>query len=241
MPAASCASAVSAAGGLGLIGGGYGDARWIDEQWALVGDNRVGVGVITWASSMAVVHHVVAKRPAAVWLSFGDPAEAIWAIHAAGCVSICQVSSLEEAQTAVRAGANVLVAQGSDAGGHGPNDVALPALVSSISRVLPNVPLVAAGGLNDRFDYERMRSLECRGGCAGHGVLLTTEALDVPAAKQQLIASTADDTIRSTVYDIVRGPEWPSPYSGRSVQTDVTRRWRNDVDEAPTLARFGAG
>src|SRR3954447_17130745 len=69
------ASAVSAAGGLGLIGGGYGDAAWLEEQFAAAGNQRVGAGFITWSLARAphLLDRVLARAPAAVMLSFGDP------------------------------------------------------------------------------------------------------------------------------------------------------------------------
>src|SRR5512146_1807715 len=69
------AAAVTDAGGLGLIGGGYGNAEWLDRQFAAAGNHRVGCGFITWslAKEPALLDRVLAHRPAAVMLSFGDP------------------------------------------------------------------------------------------------------------------------------------------------------------------------
>jgi len=69
------AAAVTHAGGLGLLGGGYGDSDWIDRQWALAGNARIGCGFITWslAKRPGLLDSVLARHPAAVMLSFGDP------------------------------------------------------------------------------------------------------------------------------------------------------------------------
>src|SRR3954462_14687828 len=69
------AAAVSRAGGLGLIGGGYGDAAWLEQQFALAQGERVGVGFITWslARTPSLLEGVLRHEPAAVMLSFGDP------------------------------------------------------------------------------------------------------------------------------------------------------------------------
>ncbi len=69
------AAAVSRAGGLGLIGGGYGDAAWLDQQFSAAAGTRVGVGFITWSlcKSPSLLSPVLNHRPAAVMLSFGDP------------------------------------------------------------------------------------------------------------------------------------------------------------------------
>lgn len=69
------AAAVSRAGGLGLIGGGYGDPTWLKEQFDAAGGQRVGVGFITWSlrKSPSLLIDVLKYQPAAVMLSFGDP------------------------------------------------------------------------------------------------------------------------------------------------------------------------
>ena len=70
------AAAVTRAGGLGLIGGGYGDGDWLEREFAQAGNTRTGCGFITW--SLAKQPHLLtaalAHRPAALMLSFGDPA-----------------------------------------------------------------------------------------------------------------------------------------------------------------------
>ena len=70
------AAAVSHAGGLGLIGGGYGDPVWLEEQFDAANDQRVGVGFITWSLRKApsMLTDVLKRRPVAVMLSFRDPA-----------------------------------------------------------------------------------------------------------------------------------------------------------------------
>ena len=79
------AAAVSRAGGLGLIGGGYGDAEWIDEQFEAARGERVGVGFITWSAAQtpSVVAASLQFEPAAVMLSFGDPMTFAGDVHAA--------------------------------------------------------------------------------------------------------------------------------------------------------------
>jgi nitronate monooxygenase len=80
------AAAVSGAGGLGLIGGGYGDAEWLAHEFEAAGKNRVGVGFITWslAKRPALLDMALERRPAAVMLSFGDPAPFVDRIKGTG-------------------------------------------------------------------------------------------------------------------------------------------------------------
>jgi nitronate monooxygenase len=69
------AAAVSQAGGFGLLGGGYGDADWIDREWDRAGNARIGCGFITWslAKNPQILDRILAHGPAAIMLSFGDP------------------------------------------------------------------------------------------------------------------------------------------------------------------------
>jgi nitronate monooxygenase len=90
------AAAVTRAGGLGLIGGGYGDPGWLQEQFAAAAGKRVGVGFITWSlrKSPSLLTDVLKHRPAAVMLSFGDPRPYIDEIRAAGAAMCCQCQDI---------------------------------------------------------------------------------------------------------------------------------------------------
>src|SRR3954447_16590574 len=111
------AGAVSQGGGLGLIGGGYGDPDWIDEQFDVAGDAAVGCGFITWALAQSpdVLDRVLRRRPRAIMLSFGDARPFARAIRSAGVPLICQVQTTADAAIALEAGAR----RGGRAGGGG--------------------------------------------------------------------------------------------------------------------------
>ena len=83
---ARLARAVTAAGGLGMLGGGYGDTAWLEREFDLADGARVGCGLITWsmASQPGLLDLVLSRRPAAVFLAFGDPAPFTEPIRAAG-------------------------------------------------------------------------------------------------------------------------------------------------------------
>jgi nitronate monooxygenase len=114
------AGAVTEAGGLGIIGGGYGDPNagyggeaWMEEQFRAAGNARIGVGYITWsmARNPRLLDQALDRRPAAFVLSFGD--ERPWAskIKETGAKLICQVQDLDGAKRARDAGADVIVAK----------------------------------------------------------------------------------------------------------------------------------
>ena len=115
------AAAVTDAGALGLIGGGYGDADWLNKEIHAAGNASVGYGFITWSleGKNELLNEVLARRPRALMLSFGDPAPFADAIAEAGVRLICQCQKLDHVRQGLAAGASVIVAQGGEAGGDG--------------------------------------------------------------------------------------------------------------------------
>lgn len=225
------AGAVSHAGGLGVLGGGYGDPAWIAEQVGEAAGARIGIGLITWNMADDAVETVLAHQPAAVWLSFGNPGPYATAISQAGAKFICQVGSVAEAVEAAEAGADVIVAQGNESGGHGQSNRALFGLLPAVADAVGSIPVVAAGGIVDRRGYDAAVAFGASGVALGTAFYATDQALDIPAAKQRLVDAGGDDTVRGLVYDIARGPEWPAEYSGRSLRTELTDRWTGNEDE----------
>src|SRR4051812_39549384 len=135
------AAAVSRAGGFGILGGGYGDEAWLAREMDAAGDARVGVGFITWsmAKRPRLLDIVLERRPPAVMLSFGDVRPHAELIKRAGALLICQVQTLAQAKDALGAGADVLVAQGAEAGGHGVARLGalVPAVVDAARGAVP--------------------------------------------------------------------------------------------------------
>jgi hypothetical protein len=94
------AAAVSAAGGLGMLGGGYADPDWLEREFAAAGHRPIGCGFITWALAERPASLDVALKyqPAAIMLSFGDAAPFLPQIKRAGALAMCQVQSLAQAR-----------------------------------------------------------------------------------------------------------------------------------------------
>ncbi len=225
------AAAVSNAGGLGILGGGYGNAEWLAEQAELSGDARVGVGIITWNMAEGGLDAMLSHNPCAVWLAFGDLAPHIAPIHTAGAKAICQVATADEAKDAVDAGADVIVAQGTESGGHGRPQLSVHESLSAISKVVPNTPLVAAGGMNTQADLDAAHEFGAAGVAMGTAFYATHEAVDAKEAKNRLVEVDGEDTVRSRVYDHIRGPLWPEGYTGRTARTTLTDQWAGREDE----------
>jgi nitronate monooxygenase len=222
-------AAVSAAGGLGLLGGGYGDEDWLRRELdALAAAKaRFGVGFITW--SMARQHRLLdltlEREPALVMLSFGDVRELLPRIQRAGVPVLCQVQTLAMAREAVAAGADMLVAQGGEAGGHGVGRGLMALLPEIVDAVGGGVPVVAAGGIADGRGLAAALMLGAAGVLVGTRFYASDEAAGAPAAKQRIVAATGDSSVRSIVFDISRRNVWPAPFNGRCLRNAHTERW----------------
>ncbi len=220
------AAAVSHAGGLGLIGGGYGNRDWIEREWAGAGNARIGCGFITWslAQRPGLLDGVLDHRPAAIMLSFGDPNPFASAIRAAGARLICQVHSVAQARDAAGAGADVIVAQGTGAGGHGQSEP-LFTLLPQVVEACPDVPVVAAGGIADGRGMAAAMMLGAEGVLMGTRFYASHEADGHPEAKRRIVAAEGGQTVRSIVFDISRRNRWPDPYKGRVLRNHHVERW----------------
>lgn len=224
------AAAVSAAGGLGLIGGGYGDPDWIGAAFDAAGGARVGCGLITWriAEAPAALEVALARRPAAMLLSFGDPAPWVARLEAAGVPMICQVQTLRDGAHAADLGAAAIVAQGGEAGGHGERRGAMalaPELRDWLDAHGHDTALAVAGGISDGRGLAAALALGADGVMVGTRLWASAEARVSPAMRAAALAATGDDTIRSTVMDVARGLNWPERYGARVLRNAFTERW----------------
>ncbi len=243
------AAAVTGAGGLGLIGGSYCDADWIEDQFAKAGNARVGCGFITWSLAEALkvtpdlLDRVLDRRPAAVFLSFGDPMPFAGRIHAAGVPLIVQVQTLRDAKRAAEAGADVIVAQGAEAGGHGEKRATMtlvPEIADWLAQNAPGILLLAAGGIADGRGLAAALMLGAEGVVVGSRLWATREALVHPEMLKAAVGATGDETIRTTVMDVARRLDWPDRYSCRVLKNPFTERWHDDreglIAAADTIA-----
>lgn len=229
------AAAVSAAGGLGLIGGGYGDPAWIGEQFELCDGQQVGVGFITWSLRKApsILTEALERRPAAVMLSFGDPRPFADEIRDAGAKLICQCQTLDHVWDAIDVRADIIVAQGAEAGGHGMGRgtfAFVPEAVDLVSDRAPDAVVVAAGGIADGRGLAAALMLGAEGALVGTRLWASEEALVHPRHHEALLDATGDETLRTTVVDIARQIAWPAGFTARVRQNAFTRRWHGHED-----------
>jgi len=228
------AAAVTAAGGLGIIGGGYGDARagyggeaWMEQEFRAAGNARIGVGYIAWslAKFPQLLDHALAPKPQAFVLSFGEETLFAEKIKATGAKLICQIQDVAGAKRAAAAGADIIVAQGSEAGGHGKTARSTFALVPAVVDAVSPIPVVAAGGVADGRGLAAALMLGAAGVMIGTRFWATEEALGSANAKSLLVSAKGDDTLRTRIFDVIRELDWPEEYSGRAIANDFSRQW----------------
>jgi nitronate monooxygenase len=224
------AAAVTGAGGLGLIGGGYGDADWLERELNKAGNARVGCGFITWSLARRphLLRQALRHAPAAIMLSFGSPLAFAADVKAAGVPLICQVQTMAHVREAVAAGADIIVAQGAEAGGHGFARATLtlvPEVADHLARDAPTTLLLAAGGIADGRGLAAALMLGADGALIGSRFWASDEALVPGSFKLAAVAAQGDDTIRTTVVDLVRKIDWPQPFTARALKTRFTTEW----------------
>ncbi len=221
------AAAVSNAGGLGMVGGGYGDLQWMKRELelAVAGTRRPwGVGLITWKATREAIALALSYKPHVFFFSFGDASPYADAVKAQGCALVCQVQDLHGAREAQALGADFIVAQGAEAGGHGAVRATLPLVPAVVDAVAP-LPVLAAGGIGDGRGLAAALALGACGAVIGTRYCATREALLHPLAAQLLIEADGDHTQRTAVFDIARGYDWPRPYTGRALRNRFVERW----------------
>jgi nitronate monooxygenase len=241
------AAAVSAAGGLGFIGGGYcgtlgGDLDFAAEV-AQARPQKFGIGFITWAleQNPSLLDDMLASSPYAVFLSFGDPQLFAEKIKQSGAKLICQVQTIRHVDQAIDAGADAIVAQGAEAGGHGGSRSTssfVPEVADHLALHSPATLLLAAGGIADGRGLAAALMLGADGVVVGTRFWASAEALTPARASELALQAGGDDTVRNKTLDALRGVAWPAEFSFRVLKNQLTAQWAGRESEA--RAAFGS-
>lgn len=201
------AAAVSESGGLGHLGALRVPPKtlraWIAETRALTA-RPFGVNLVPQYGGPAVfeacLRVVLEEKPRVLSLFYGDFPDTIARARAAGIVTMVQVGSVAEARRAAACGADAIVAQGIEAGGHIRGRVGLSALLPAVVDAVGPVPVVAAGAIHDRRGVCAARCLGAEGVWSGTAFLACAEADAQDAYKARLIAAGTDDPEFRTGY-----------------------------------------
>ena len=201
------AASVSEAGGLGHLGALRVPPKvlrgWIRETRALT-NRPFGVNLVPQYGGPEVfeasLRVVLEERPAVTSLFYGNFPKTIPQLKAEGILTMVQVGSVDEAMRAVDHGADVIVAQGQEAGGHIRGRLGLIAFVPAVVDAIGNVPVVASGAIHEARAVRAVRALGAQGVWSGTTFLACTECNTHDAYRTKLIEAGTDDTTFMTGY-----------------------------------------
>lgn len=224
------AAGVSNAGGLGMLAVTWrrvDDARAVIRETAAETDAPFGANVVVDpdAKRIPTGDHVDAcldEGVEVISFSFGSGAPYVDRVHDASGIVMQSVGSAAEAREAVDAGVDAVVAQGWEAGGHVEGEVATLPLVPRVVDAVPDVPVVAAGGIADGRGIAAVLALGAAGAWIGTRFLATDEAVAHRVYKRAVVEAAETDTVYSELFD--RG--WPGvPH--RTLRNHPVEEWED--------------
>ncbi|KAI0825948.1 2-nitropropane dioxygenase, partial [Irpex lacteus] len=261
---ADLTAAVSKAGGFGFLPAGFDSSETIKANLNSIrktlnvpADAPVpaGVGFLGWITDMTEASEdprlpaVLAEKIQAVWFAFGnDLGKHIKTVqdydakrtHKTKIFVI--VNSLDEAKRAANEWkVDALVVQGFEAGGHGSSlSPPLFNFVPAVRRALPNIPIVAAGGVAYGSQVASLLVLGADAVALGTRFLFTNESIYTEQVKNVLVKSSFNHTSRSNAYDQAFQTDfWPSHIDGRAISTnDVISDFRAGLPLEERVKRF---
>lgn len=230
------AAAVSQAGGLGILGVTGFSKEELDGDVAQIRrltPRPFGLNLLLHLASEEELRNVLEARPAVLstaWPREGQDLTPIFAAaHECGAKVVHMVPTVKDALAAARAGADVIVAQGIDGGGH-VGGIGTVVIVPMVVRAVAPIPVLAAGGIADGHGLAAMLALGASGVLLGTRFLATPEAPIHEAYKRAIVDSDATDTMVTDVGDIMLGNEWPGALA-RVLRNRAIERWLGRVND----------
>ena len=240
--AADLVAAVSQSGGLGTLGISSmtpDEIRTSCERIRSMTSAPFGLNALLFLVTAEQIDAVFECWPRVIATAWRRPEYDLRALveraHAGGALHMHQADTLDEARRAAEAGVDVVVAQGTEGGGHVGVMATLP-LARMVIRALPNIPVLVAGGIADGPGIAAALVLGADGVLLGTRFLATNEAPFPDGYKRAIVESDGHDTLISEIPDIVSGQVWPGAYArvrrnafmkewmGR--EGELRRRWR---------------
>ena len=233
------AAAVSEAGALGTLAMSWRSERKIRQMLGRLRastDRPWAVNLVLEWDQHARLHACLEEGARIVSFFWGDPLPYIADVHAAGGVVLHTAGDVDEARRAVDAGADAIITQGWEAGGHVRGQVATMALVPAVvDAVGGDVPVLAAGGIADGRGLAAALALGAGGAMLGTRFLLTHESDTHGAYRAALSGATVTDTAYSTLFD----GGWPdAPH--RTLRNSTVTAWEQ-AGCPPSGGRPGEG
>ena len=230
--------AVSEAGGLGVLGASFlqpDDVADMVRRARELTAKPLGINLLLYAMEDRV-DETLALDPeifSTAWARDDQDLAAIFAkAHERGCKVMHMVPVVEDAVRAADAGADVIVAQGNEGGGH-IGEIASAVIVRQVVKAVSPLPVLAAGGFVDGAGLAAALALGADGVLLGTRFLATDEAPVEQAYKDAIVASDGTDTVVTTLSDSLSGRDWPGAWA-RLKRTRFVEQW---LGREPELRR----
>jgi len=230
--------AVSEAGGLGVLGASFlqpDDVADMVRRARELTAKPLGINLLLHAMEDRV-DETLALDPeifSTAWARDDQDLAAIFAkAHERGCKVMHMVPVVEDAVRAADAGADVIVAQGNEGGGH-IGEIASAVIVRQVVKAVSPLPVLAAGGFVDGAGLAAALALGADGVLLGTRFLATDEAPVEQAYKDAIVASDGTDTVVTTLSDSLSGRDWPGAWA-RLKRTRFVEQW---LGREPELRR----
>ena len=231
-------AAVSEAGGLGSVGSVFESAESIKGQIARVRDmtqRPFAVNHVVPLLDEEAFEATLEAKPAVISLALGDPAGLLERAHAAGAKVVHQVHTVEQAKRVADLGVDVIIAQGSEAGGQGMAlGVGATALVPQVADAVDPIPVLAAGGVADGRGLAAALVLGAQGANVGTRFLASHEASADEGWKQSILEAESEDAVRFEAWKDIFPPAGGGAYETvpRVMRTSFVEEWQRHPEEA---------
>ena len=231
-------AAVSEAGGLGSVGSVFESAESIQRQIARVRElteRPFAVNHVVPLLDEEAFEATLEAKPAVVSLALGDPGYLVERAHAVGAKVVHQVHTVGQARRVAELGVDVIIAQGSEAGGQGmPLGVGAMALIPQVVDAVVPVPVLAAGGVADGRGLAAALLLGAQGANVGTRFLAAEEASADESWKQAILATESEDVVRFEAWKEIFPPAGEDAYETvpRVMRTSFVEEWQRHPEEA---------
>jgi enoyl-[acyl-carrier protein] reductase II len=235
-------AAVSNAGAIGTVAGIFGTADSLREQIERVReltDRPFVVNHVVPSLDEDAFHATLDARPAAVSFALGYPGPLVERAHSAGVKVIHQVHTVAQAREASDLGVDVVIAQGSDAGGQGMAACAgTMTLVPQVVDAVAPIPVLAAGGVADGRGLAAALALGAAGANVGTRFLASEEASADEGWKRRIVESESEETVRFETWSAIMPPRPPGSYDvvPRVLRSRFVDEWATRASDAAAAA-----
>lgn len=221
---------VSEAGGLGILGVTGLSTAQIHEEIASIKritDKPFGINYLLFKIDDDTFFDTIKDKIPVVSLAWARPDQDLRIYfnkaHDAGSLVIYMAGDVSESVSAAEAGADIIVAQGTEGGGH-VRSMSTFTLVPMVVDSVKPCPVLAAGGIADGRGLAATLALGAEGVLIGTRFLATEEAPIHTNYKEAIVKSTGNDTILTHIPDLISGTTWPGG-SARALQNDFIKYW----------------